>query len=118
MSDKEPKVTSNSDGFDRDDEAVRYLEGHGNVNPNVDLGALRRKIDRRLMPYMFCCYILQFLDKVMLNVSCQILRRPPPPFISTGTWTHFVGDGTILSQSVDLVCGRYGNQDRSEARGK
>lgn len=52
---------------DRDD-AVVYLEGH-HVDANVDLTALRRKIDRRLLPYMFCCYVLQFLDKVMLNVS-------------------------------------------------
>lgn len=53
------------------DDAVVYLKGHSNgaVDSQVDLRALRRKIDRRLIPYMFCCYILQFLDKVMLNVS-------------------------------------------------
>jgi hypothetical protein len=52
------------------DDAVTYLNDHGNVPPDsqVNLRALRRKIDRRLMPYMFCCYVLQFLDKVMLNV--------------------------------------------------
>ena len=53
------------------DDAVVYLKGHatGTADSQVDLRALRRKIDRRLMPHMFCCYILQFLDKVMLNVS-------------------------------------------------
>jgi len=63
MGEKGPNIHT----VDRDD-AVVYLEGH-NVQANVDLNALRRKIDRRLLPYMFCCYVLQFLDKVMLNVS-------------------------------------------------
>lgn len=63
MGEKQPTIET----LDRDD-AVVYLEGH-NAHANVDLAALRRKIDRRLLPYMFCCYVLQFLDKVMLNVS-------------------------------------------------
>jgi hypothetical protein len=50
------------------DDAVDYLEIH-TERVDVDLIALRRKIDRRVLPYMFCCYVLQFLDKVMLNVS-------------------------------------------------
>lgn len=56
---------------DQVDDAVAYLKDHQNeaLGSQVDLSALRRKIDRRLMPYMFCCYVLQFLDKVMLNVS-------------------------------------------------
>lgn len=56
---------------DQVDDAVVYLKDHQNeaLDSQVDLSALRRKIDRRLMPYMFCCYVLQFLDKVMLNVS-------------------------------------------------
>jgi hypothetical protein len=57
------------------DDAVVYLEGHGDQIANVDLKALRRKIDRRLLPYMFCCYVLQFLDKVMLNVSARSTDR-------------------------------------------
>lgn len=52
----------------RRDDAVDYLETHTEC-VDVDLIALRRKIDRRVLPYMFCCYVLQFLDKVMLNVS-------------------------------------------------
>lgn len=69
MGEKQPEAVSHMGGADRHDDAVVYLEGHGDVRPNVDLVALRRKIDRRLLPYMFCCYVLQFLDKVMLNVS-------------------------------------------------
>lgn len=53
---------------DKQDDAAAYLECHQQTT-NVDLRALRRKIDRRLLPYMFCCYLLQFLDKVMLNVG-------------------------------------------------
>lgn len=36
---------------------------------NVDLKALRRKIDWRILPVMFLCYTMQFLDKVNINVS-------------------------------------------------
>jgi hypothetical protein len=71
MGEKQAEAVPRHLGLDRADDAVLYLEGHtdGADGPQVDLRALRRKIDRRLMPYMFCCYILQFLDKVMLNVS-------------------------------------------------
>lgn len=34
-----------------------------------DLKALRRKIDWHIVPIMFCCYTMQFIDKVLLNVS-------------------------------------------------
>lgn len=69
MGEKQPDVVPQTVGADRLDDAVVYLAAHANDNASVDLVALRRKIDRRLMPYMFCCYVLQFLDKVMLNVS-------------------------------------------------
>jgi len=40
-----------------------------NVNPTrVNLQALRRKIDWRIVPIMFLCYTVQFLDKVNINV--------------------------------------------------
>lgn len=69
MGEKQAEAAPHMASADRHDQAVVYLEGHSDVHPNVDLVALRRKIDRRLLPYMFCCYVLQFLDKVMLNVS-------------------------------------------------
>ncbi|KAJ5768780.1 hypothetical protein N7520_003339 [Penicillium odoratum] len=57
------------------DDAVDYLEAHTRT-VEVDVVALRRKIDRHLLPYMFCCYVLQFLDKVMLNyASVMGLRK-------------------------------------------
>ena len=66
MGEKQPAVPVT---VDRTDEAVLYLDNHGEGSSNVDLAALRRKIDWHLLPYMFCCYVLQFLDKVMLNVG-------------------------------------------------
>lgn len=59
----------------RVDDAVEYLEGHSGVAniQDVDISALRRKIDYRIIPFMFCCYVLQFLDKVMLNVCCLLV---------------------------------------------
>ena len=39
-----------------------------------DLKALRRKIDWHIVPIMFCCYTMQFIDKVLLNV-----RHPQSP---------------------------------------
>lgn len=71
MGELQPKTAQEHAGVDRADGAVIYLEGHTDSadGHEVDLRALRRKIDLRLMPFMFCCYILQFLDKVMLNVG-------------------------------------------------
>ncbi|KAJ5963194.1 hypothetical protein N7481_013499 [Penicillium waksmanii] len=85
MGEKEPAVQA----VDRDD-AVVYLEGH-HANANVDLAALRRKIDRRLLPYMFCCYVLQFLDKVMLNYAAVMgikvhLNLKGNEFSNTASW--------------------------------
>lgn len=59
----------------RADDAAEYLEGHAGVagTQDVDISALRRKIDYRIIPFMFCCYVLQFLDKVMLNVCFVLL---------------------------------------------
>jgi hypothetical protein len=74
MGEKQLEAAPQMVGANGLDDAVVYLEGHagGTDSPQVDLRALRWKIDRRLMPYMFCCYVLQFLDKVMLNVCDPI----------------------------------------------
>jgi len=50
------------------DGAWRYLDGHRGAQVNVDMKALRRKIDWHIVPLMFLCYTMQFLDKVILNV--------------------------------------------------
>jgi hypothetical protein len=54
------------------DDAWRFLQKHHRVAEDhliIDLARLRRKIDWHIVPLMFCCYTLQFLDKVILNVS-------------------------------------------------
>jgi hypothetical protein len=35
---------------------------------DVDEKALLRRIDWRIVPIMFFCYIMQFVDKVLVNV--------------------------------------------------
>lgn len=37
-----------------------------------ELRTLRRKIDFWIVPIMFCCYTMQFIDKVSLNVSITL----------------------------------------------
>lgn len=57
------------------DQAYWYVHDSSNVveaTPN-QLRALRRKIDWWIVPIMFCCYTMQFIDKVLLNVSVLIL---------------------------------------------
>ena len=56
------------------DQAYYYLQKTGeNGEADINLGSLRRKIDRRIVPIMFCAYTMQFIDKVLLNV-----RRDSP----------------------------------------
>lgn len=54
------------------DVAFKYIKnvGDGDVDSNsVNLAALRRKVDWHIVPIMFLCYTMQFLDKVNINVS-------------------------------------------------
>ncbi|KAL2155729.1 hypothetical protein VTH82DRAFT_471 [Thermothelomyces myriococcoides] len=74
---KEPvdtKAPTPSDVSGGLDSAWKYLDAHrdmGALAPgeSIDLKALRRKIDWRIVPLMFLCYTLQFLDKVILNYA-------------------------------------------------
>lgn len=68
---KEPAFQAQQLASGKQDEAWNYLENHADVQnaENVDLVALRRKIDWHIVPLMFCCYTLQFIDKVIINVS-------------------------------------------------
>ena len=52
------------------DTAWKYLDANRDADTSepIDLAALRRKIDWHIVPLMFLCYTLQFLDKVILNV--------------------------------------------------
>ena len=61
------------------DQAFWYVEksSAGNdVYPSSarDLKALRRRIDWHIVPIMFCCYTMQFIDKVLLNVRFPVIE--------------------------------------------
>jgi hypothetical protein len=63
-----------SDNDSRFDQALDFLKQHKN-DAAVDLSrqasftrALRRRVDFRVIPFLCCCYTLNFLDKVLLNV--------------------------------------------------
>ncbi|KAJ3497158.1 hypothetical protein NLG97_g2108 [Lecanicillium saksenae] len=55
------------------DNAWKFIQSVGPVDENevanVNLSSLRRKVDWRIVPLMFCCYTLQFLDKVIYNYA-------------------------------------------------
>lgn len=57
------------------DTAWKFLDTHRDIaegEASVDIDALRRKIDWHIVPLMFCCYTMQFLDKVILNVRLDL----------------------------------------------
>ncbi|KAK5661044.1 hypothetical protein OQA88_12423 [Cercophora sp. LCS_1] len=65
------EVPSTNDGVDQ---AWEFLNTHRDAANHedgsaVDLAKLRRKIDWHIVPLMFCCYTMQFLDKVILNYA-------------------------------------------------
>jgi len=52
------------------DDAWAYLDNHRDAShEDIDLVALRRKIDKRILPLLLIAYTLQFLDKVVYNVN-------------------------------------------------
>lgn len=68
------------------DGAWAYLNNHRDASQDeVDLDALRRKIDKRILPLLLIAYTLQFLDKVVYNVSQHCLRGRAITLISVLT---------------------------------
>lgn len=67
---------SNSQHGNNLDQAYWYVQDSQNVVEATprELRSLRRKIDFWIVPIMFCCYTMQFIDKVSLNV-CPPRRR-------------------------------------------
>lgn len=67
-------LADGSDNDSRFDQALDFLKQHKN-DAAVSLSrqasftrALRRRVDFRVIPFLCCCYTLNFLDKVLLNV--------------------------------------------------
>lgn len=76
MSKREVPVVENvaqaSDNPKNVDAAWTYLNHHALTSietDTIDIRQLRRKIDWHIVPIMFCCYTMQFLDKVILNYA-------------------------------------------------
>lgn len=78
------------------DTAWKYLNSHREDadagSEPINLVALRRRIDFRIVPLMFLCYTLQFIDKVILNVS----HPAPDDFLC--------GPQLISAGRTDVVC--------------
>lgn len=71
-SDTQPKVNQTSLKTGSVDDAWSFLNKSYDADTDariVDIMALRRKVDWHIVPLMFGCYTMQFLDKVILNVS-------------------------------------------------
>ncbi|KAL0633011.1 hypothetical protein Q9L58_008073 [Maublancomyces gigas] len=51
------------------DGALSYIQNAGNDASPVDEKLVVRKIDWRIIPIMFACYTMQFLDKVLINYA-------------------------------------------------
>ena len=65
-----PDVPSaNEKSLDRAYFFVEASRGAADESASIDLKRLRRKIDRRILPMMFCCFVMQCIDKIVLNVS-------------------------------------------------
>lgn len=62
--------------------------------PQINERRLIRKIDLSILPILFCSYFLQFLDKVIYNVS---------PFVPTSN--------SDFSPNVDIVCQCHGHSE-------
>lgn len=65
-------VTQVSNNPSNVDAAWTYLNHHARPtveSGTIDIRRLRRKIDWHIVPIMFCCYTMQFLDKVILNYA-------------------------------------------------
>lgn len=63
----------NGESISNVDGAWKFLDANRDVAEatatEAELKALRRKIDWHIVPIMFCCYTMQFLDKVILNYA-------------------------------------------------
>lgn len=90
-----PNVPYSHPNDDRRDEALDFLEKYKNA---AALGlsrdaaftrGLRKKIDFRVLPFLWLCYTLCFIDKVLLNVRESRCNEIPKSFTHTHTHTHF-----------------------------
>lgn len=74
FTEKKAVLSEHSDSDSRYDQALDFLKQHKN-DAAVSLSrqasftrTLRKRVDLRVIPFLCCCYTLNFLDKVLLNV--------------------------------------------------
>lgn len=80
---------ANTQRLDDPDQAYRFLtaaKASEDAVSQVDLKRLRRKIDWYIVPTMFLCYTMQFVDKVSLNVRRELANPCMRTF-----WLTFFG---------------------------
>ena len=59
------------------DAALVYLKNEGTaVMTEMDEKKLVRKIDWMIVPLMWCCYTLQYLDKTLINYAAVSMMGP------------------------------------------
>ncbi|KAL8708412.1 MAG: hypothetical protein Q9220_006702 [cf. Caloplaca sp. 1 TL-2023] len=79
-------------GHDLDQAYFYVQEGNNAVEATpTELRALRRKVDFWIVPIMFCCYTMQFIDKVLLNYAAVMglnkdLKLKANEFSNAATW--------------------------------
>jgi hypothetical protein len=81
------------------DTAWEFLNRHRDTKTaedadSVGTNALRRKIDWHIVPLMFACYLMQFLDKVILNVRIIPFQPKRYTLVQTDRRTVCRCDGT------------------------
>lgn len=54
--------------------SVQHGRGDGEEYALVDEDKIYRKVDMRILPFLFLCYFLQFLDKVS-HMKCSEIRN-------------------------------------------
>jgi hypothetical protein len=94
------------------DEAWDFLQAHGADSPDAqedELKAIRRKIDWAILPLLFVAYMLQFVDKALINVCLEAQAIPFPKLVQ-----HVVS----MANQGNIVCRYYGLPRGPEAGGK
>lgn len=90
---KEKTTGASHSGMDK---AFVFIAQNREAEPeasNVDLKALRRRVDLHIVPIMFMCFVAQFLDKVLLNYAAvmslnQDLGLKGNDFANANTFTY------------------------------
>lgn len=71
---------------------------------SIDTKKLRHNIDRRIVPVMLCCYIMQYIDKTLLNVRRHVISNGPN-LISHMQYAAVMG----LNKDLKLRGNRFSN---------